>query len=459
LASDQKKVAARLMETYAGFLAHTDAHIGRLVAALEQMGVLDNTLIFYIVGDNGASGEGGLLGSFDYMGSLQGISVDTATTLQRLNEIGGPSSHAHYPAGWAWAMDTPFQWTKQIASHFGGTRNPLVVSWPKRIRDKGGLRPQFAHVNDITPTILEAAGIPAPAIVNGVEQQPIDGVSLLYSFADAKAPGRHRTQYFDVFANRALYHDGWIASAFRGRMPWTVMNPNPKPYTEDVWELYDLDQDFSQARDLAQKHPEKLRELRDMFWIELAKNHGLPLHDSGSAEGLPRVTSPERKTFTYYPGAVGIPESAAPELRTRSYAITAEIDVPESGAEGVLVAEGGVVGGWALYVNRDGKPVYTYNVFQTARPTIVGKDKLPSGPVTVRFEFAYDGGGWGKGGGGKLFINGKSVGDTRIDRTAPAFFSIDETFDVGTDTRSPVGDYPTNYAFTGQLRQVTVELK
>jgi len=459
LTPDQKKVASRLMETYAGFLAHTDAHIGRLVAALDQMGVRDNTLIFYIVGDNGASGEGGPLGAFDYMGSLQGINLDTAATLRRLNEIGGPTSYPHYPAGWAWAMDTPFQWTKQIASHFGGTRNPLVISWPKRIRDKGGLRSQFGHVNDIFPTILEAVGIPAPAVVNGVEQQPIDGVSLVYSFADAKALTRHRTQYFDVFANRALYHDDWIASAFRGRVPWMVMNPNPKPYEDDVWELYNLADDFSQAHDLARKQPQKLRKLQEMFWVELAKNHGLPLHDSGSAEGLPRVTSPERKTFTYYPGAVGIPESAAPELRNRSYMITAEIEVSESGAEGVVVAEGGVVGGWSLYVNQDGKPVYIYNVFQTERPTIVGKDKLPSGPVTVRFEFTYDGGGWGKGGTGKLWVNGKPVGNTRISRTAPAFFSIDETFDVGTDTRSPVGDYPTNYAFTGQVRHVTVQLK
>lgn len=459
LSPDQKKIAARLMETYAGFLAHTDAHIGRLVAALEQLGVFDNTLIFYIVGDNGASAEGGPLGSFNYMGSLQGITDDPATTLQRLNDIGGTSSHAHYPAGWAWAMDTPFQWTKQIASHLGGTRNPLVVSWPKRIHDNGGLRAQFAHVNDITPTILEAVGIPAPAVVNGVEQQPINGVSLLYSFADPKAAGRHRTQYFDVFANRALYHDGWIASTFRGRTPWMVMSENPKPYTEDVWELYNLDDDFSQGRDLAKDNPQKLRELQEMFLVELAKNHGLPLHDSGSAEGLPRVTPPERKTFTYYPGAVGIPESAAPGVKNRSHTITAEIEVPESGAEGVIVAEGGVVGGWSLFANHDGKPVYLYNIFNTEHPTIVGTDKLPSGTVTVRFEFAYDGGGWGKGGTGKLFVNGKPIGETRISRTAPAFFSVDETFDVGTDSRSPVGDYPPNYAFTGHIRQVTVELK
>jgi len=459
LTADQKKVAARLMETYAGFLAHTDAQVGKLVAALGQMGTFDNTLVFYIVGDNGASGEGGPLGSFDYVGSLQGVQEDTAATLRHFDQIGGPSSYAHYPASWAWAMDTPFQWTKQIASHFGGTRNPLVVSWPKGIREKGGLRPQFAHVNDIVPTILEATGIAAPAVVNGAQQQAMDGVSFLQSFNDAAAKSRHRTQYFEVFGNRAIYHDGWIASAFRGRVPWMVMATNPKPYTDDVWELYHVDEDYSQARDLAREQPAKLRELQDLFWVEFARNKGLPLHESGSAEGFPRPNPPERTTFTYGPEAVGLPEAFAPPVKNRSFAISADIEMPASEGEGVLVAEGGGSAGWSLYVNHEGQPVFTYNLFQIEHPTVAGKERLPSGKVTVRLDFVYDGGGWGKGGTAKLSVNGKPAGEVRLARTAPAFFSIDETFDVGTDTRSPVGAYPPNYAFTGQINRVTVELK
>ena len=460
LSADEKKVAARLMETYAGFLAHTDAQVGRLTAALEQMGAFDNTLFFFIVGDNGASGEGGLLGSFNgYLGSLQGFREETAATLQHLDEVGGPSSYPHYPAGWAWAMDTPFQWTKQIASHFGGTRNPLVVSWPRRLRDKGGLRPQFAHVNDVMPTILEAAGIAAPAVVNGVQQQRMDGVSLLYSFNDSAAKDRHRTQYFEVLGNRAIYHDGWIASAFRGRAPWAGMVRNPKPYADDVWELYHVDEDYSQARDLAKDNPQKLRDMQDLFWAEFAKNNGLPLHDDGSPEGFPRLHPPGRTAFTYDSRAVRLAEVLAPDVKNRSHVITAEIEVPAAGAEGVLVAEGGRSAGWSLYVNHEGKPVYTYNLFAIARPTVVGKDTLPTGIAKVRLDFVYDGGGMGKGATAKLSVNGTPQGEVRVDRTVPVFFGIDETFDVGTDTGSPVGDYPVDYAFTGPLRQVTVELK
>ncbi|MFN8624746.1 MAG: arylsulfatase [Candidatus Binatia bacterium] len=459
LTADQKKVAARLMEAYAGFLAHTDAQVGRLVTALDQMGAFDNTLFFFIVGDNGASGEGGPFGAFDYVGTLQGVQEDTAATLRHLDRIGGPSSYSHYPAGWAWAMDTPFQWNKQVASHFGGTRNPLVVSWPKGIRDKGGLRSQFAHINDIVPTILEATGIAAPAVVNGVQQQPIDGMSLLYTFNDAAAKTRHRTQLFEVFGNRAIYHDGWIASAFHGRLPWMVMAPSTKPFSDDVWELYHVDEDYSQAHDLAREQPAKLRELQHLFWAEFAKNNGLPLHEGGSAEGFPLPNPPERKSFVYGPEAVGLPEAFAPPVKNRSYAISAEIEMPASGGEGVLVAEGGVSAGWSLYVNHDGQPVYTYNLFQIEHSTVVGKEKLPSGKVTVGLDFVYDGGGWGKGGTAKLSVNGTPAGEVRLARTVPGFFSIDETFDVGTDSRAPVGDYPPNYTFTGQIDRVTVELK
>ncbi|MFN8624747.1 MAG: arylsulfatase [Candidatus Binatia bacterium] len=460
LSGDEKKVAARLMEAYAGFLAHTDAQVGRLMTALEQMGAFDNTLFFFIVGDNGASAEGGLLGTSDgYLGGLQGFREDTAAILRHLDQVGGPSSAPHYPAGWAWAMDTPFQWTKQIASHLGGTRNPLVVSWPKHIRDKGGLRSQFTHVTDVMPTILEAAGVAAPALVNGVQQQRMDGVSLLYTFDDAAAKSRHRTQYFEILGNRAVYHDGWIASAYRGRPPWAGLVRNPKPYTEDVWELYNLDDDYSQARNLAKDNPRKLRDMQDLFWAEFAKNKGLPLHDDGSPEGFPRLTPPGQTTFTYDSRAVRLAEAIAPDVKNRSFVVTAEVDVPATGAEGVLVAEGGTQAGWSLYVNHDGKPVYTYSSFGVARPTVVGKDTLPVGKATVRLDWVYDGGGLGKGATAKLSVNGKPEGEVRIDRTVPILFGIDETFDVGTDTGTPVGDYPVNFAFTGQLRQVRVELK
>ncbi|MBW2268132.1 MAG: arylsulfatase [Deltaproteobacteria bacterium] len=459
LSPEQQKIAARLMETYAGFLAHTDAQVGKLVSALQDLGEFDNTLFFYIVGDNGASAEGGPFGGLNYMGGLMGVREDPKAVLARLDEIGGPSSYPQYPAGWAWAMDTPFQWVKTIASHLGGTRNPLVVSWPRRIRDAGGLRSQVSHVNDIVPTILEAVGIEAPARVNGVKQQPMDGTSLVYSFDDAAAKSRHRTQYFEIFGNRAIYHDGWMASAARGRVPWQILSPVGRPFEEDPWELYDLRQDFSQARDLAQAHPEKLRELQALFLEEARKNDVLPLHDSDArGEGLPNLAS-GRSRFTYFPGAIGIPESGAPGIQNRSHSITAEIDVPASGAEGVLVTEGGSVAGWSLYVDRDARPVYTYNFFGSARYTIVGNDRLPSGEHSVRFDFAYDGGGLGRGGSGTLLVDGEVVGRGRIERTTPAFFSIDETFDVGTDTGSPAGEYPPHYAFTGGIRRVTLELK
>lgn len=459
LSPERRRIAARLMEAYAGFLAHTDAQVGRIVAALQEMGEFDNTLFFYIVGDNGASAEGGPLGTLNIMGYLQGVESEVDAALVRLDEIGGPDSYPQYPAGWAWAMNTPFQWTKQVASHFGGTRNPLVVSWPRRIRDAGGLRSQFSHVIDIVPTILEAVGLPAPAVVNGVPQQPMHGTSLLYTFDDAEAPGRHRTQYFEVFGNRAIYHDGWMASAFRGRVPWNLLGVKPRPFSEDVWELYHVDEDFTQAHNLARKHPEKLRELQSLFWAEAARYDVLPLNNAIHGDpGLPNLTKGRTK-FTYFEGAVGIPEVAAPPVINRSHVITAEIEVPPFGAEGVLVAIGGVVSGWSLYVDEQRRPVYTYNLFGVERTTLVGSKPLPAGETTIRFEFAYDGGGWGRGGTAKLSVDGEIVAEGRLGRTAPAFFSIDETFDIGVDAGSPAGEYPPHYAFTGRIKRVTVELE
>ena len=459
LTPDQQRLAVRLTEAYAGFLAHTDAQVGRLVDALAEQGVLEDTLFVYIAGDNGASAEGGLFGSWSYMGRIQGLEPDPAWVMQRIDAIGGPESYPHYPAGFAWALDAPFAWAKQVASHLGGTRNGMVVSWPRRIRDRGGLRSQFSHVNDIAPTLLEAAGIEPPVVVHGVSQQPIDGTSLVYSFVDAKAPSRHRTQYFEIYGNRALYHDGWMASAFRGRPPWEIFARMNDDFSADRWELYDLDADFSQARDLAAQQPARLRELQLRFEAEAARNHVLPLTASNSlGSGLPNLAA-GRSRFTYRAGAIAIPEKEAPALVNRSFAITAEVQIPASGARGVLACAGGRAAGWSLFVDAQGRPAYAYDAFDAARMAIVAPRPLGPGPAKIRFEFAYDGGGVGKGGTGTLLVDGKRVGQARVERSVPVFFSIDETFDVGTDTGSPAGDYPPHNAFTGVLREVTVELE
>jgi arylsulfatase len=458
LGPDAKRLAARLAETYAGFLAHTDSQVGRLVDALAEERVLDDTLFVYVTGDNGASAEGGLAGSWNYMGRIQGLEPDLAWVMQRQGAIGGPESYPHYPAGFAWAFDTPFRWAKQVASHLGGTRNGMVVAWPRRIRDRGGLRRQFSHANDVAPTLLEAAGIEPPAVVNGVPQQPIDGTSLVYTFDDAKAPERHRMQYFEVYGNRALYHDGWMASAFRGRPPWEVLARTNADFAADRWELYHLDADFSQSRDLAAREPERLQELKERFDAVAARNFVLPLVAANAPGGaLPNLAA-GRSRFTYRPGAVAIPEKEAPPLVNRSYAITAEVEVPASGARGVLACAGGRSAGWSLYVDAQGRPAWAYNAFDAARMQIVAPRALAPGRAKIRYEFAYDGGGIGRGGTGTLLVDGERVGSARVERSVPGFFSIDETFDVGTDTGSPAGGYPPHDAFTGGLREVTVEL-
>ena len=448
LSADEKKVAARLMEANAGFLAHTDHQIAQLVRALDEIGELDDTIFVYIVGDNGASAEGGVLGSWNYFAGIHGIAEDTQKNVARLDAIGGPKSYPHYPSGWAWALNTPFQWSKTIASHLGGTRNPMVIHWPARIRAKGELRSQFSHVNDIAPTILEVIGskrLPA-----------FDGTSLVYSFDDAKAPSRHRSQYFEVFGHRAIYRDGWMASAFRGRVPWRVLAPFPHPLEADRWELYDLEHDFSQARDLAAAEPERLRALQEFFLAEAERNSVLPLADHATGPGLPKLHQ-DRRHFVYHEGAVGIPESGAPPIPNHSYEIRAEIEIPSKDTAGVVVTEGGIVAGWALYIDRAGRPAYHYNFFDIERMTIVGEQPLPVGESTLRYVFESDG-GIGAGGRGKLFVGRTLVGEARIARTAPRFFSIDETFDVGTDTGSPAGDYPAGSSFTGRIRKVEVSI-
>ena len=450
LSPDERRVASRLMEANAGFLSHADRQVGRVVDALAEIDELENTIFVYIVGDNGASAEGGVLGSWNYFAGIHGIPEDIPRDLARLDEIGGPRSYPHYPAGWAFALNAPFQWAKTIASHLGGTRNPLVIHWPKGIARGGELRSQFSHVNDVMPTILDAIGLDESAL-------PFDGASLVPSFEDAKAPSRHTTQYFEVFGHRAIYHEGWMASAFRGRAPWRVLDPITRPLAEDRWELYDLEHDFSQAVDLAAREPERLRRLQALFDDEAARNSLLPIGVDTPGAGLPKLHG-DRRHFVYAEGATSIPESGAPPIPNRSYEIRAEVEVPRGDTTGVIVTEGGGVAGWALYVDAARRPVYTYNFFDVERMTITGKEPLPLGAAKLRYVFDSEG-GIGRGGRGRLYVGDRLVGEAKIGRTAARFFSIDETFDVGVDTGSPAGDYPAGSPFTGTIRRVEVELR
>lgn len=459
LNADQRRIAERFMETYAGFLAHTDAQIGRLHAALEQMGVMDNTLFIYIVGDNGASGEGGPEGSIRYMARIQGVEERTEDILAQLDNIGGPKVHGHYNAGWAWALNTPFPWMKQIASHLGGIRNPMVISWPKRIKDRGGLRDQFAYVSDLMPTILEAAGIEAPGVVNGVGQQPIDGLSLMSTFDDARAPAPRRTQYFNVYGNRSIYHDGWMASAYRGRAPWDVRKPMTTSTLEDRWELYDLSKDFSQSRDLAATQPAKLAELQALFWHEAGRNQVLPLIDNAQTAGLPHLMS-GRSRYVLYQGARGIPEMQGPPVMMRSHSITANVDLPRQSKGGVVVAYGGVAGGWALHIDARRVPVYTYNFADAEFFRVTGTRALPAGSSRIELAVDYDKPMSGGAATVVMKVDGKETGRTRITRTVPYLFSIHETLDVGIDLGGPVApSYPAETEFDGTIRDVTIDIR
>jgi Sulfatase len=458
LDADHKRVAARLMEAFAGYTAQTDYEVGRVLDALRDIGQLDNTLVIWEIGDNGASMEGTLNGVFNEMSSLNGVPEDTSYVIKHIDEIGGPNAYNHFPVGWAWAMNTPFQWGKQVASHLGGTRNPVVVSWPARIKEHGGVRRQFHHVIDLVPTILEAAHVTAPAELNGVAQKPIEGISMAYSFDDANAREHRHTQYFEMFGNRALYHDGWIAVARHGRLPWE--NAGSYDFDKDKWQLYDIEHDFSEATDVSAQHPEKLKQLQDMFWVEAGKYNVLPLDDRFAERADPSVRPSlieGRTSFTYYPGATRIPESSAVNTKNKSHTVIATVDMPKQGGDGVLVAAGGIVGGYALYV-KDRKPTYEYNWFSEARYTVTSSEQLPDGPATIRVEFNSDG-GVGKGGNVELYVNDRKVGEGRMDKTVPARFSADETFDIGMDTGSPVSTtYASPNPFTGTLKKVTFEL-
>jgi arylsulfatase A-like enzyme len=460
LSRDEHKLYAAFMENFAGYLAFADHECGRLLEAVSQLPDADNTLVFYIVGDNGASSEGGVSGTANEIMNLNGIPSRLEDTMKILEDIGGPDTEPHYPLGWAWAGNAPFQWVKQVASHLGGSRNPMVVSWPAKIRDHGGIRSQFTHLIDILPTVLDAAGIPAPKSVDGVKQKPLDGVSIVSTFASAKARPVRERQYFEILSNRAIYDKGWIACA-QHSLPWR-QDLAPGHWEKDKWELYHLDEDFSEANDLAAKNPKKLAQLKRLFDEEAKKNHVYPLDDRGSARlGAPKPSpggaDPNRTLFRYFPGASRLPETAAPNTKNRSHRITAEIEMPTSGGEGVIVAEGGKSAGFALYV-QSGKLVYHYNYFERTRTNLVSDTPVPPGKSTVAVEFAYDGGGLGKGGVATIAINGKAVGKARLEATVAGRFGID-TFGVGSDTGSPVTDtYKAPFAFTGKIKHVEIEL-
>lgn len=464
LTPDQKRVASRLMELYAGFLGHTDAQVGKLIDALKANGEFDNTLFFYIVGDNGASGEGGLLGSASYMGAIQGLRETDAIRLGQLSTLGQPGTYPHFPSGWAWALNSPFQWMKTVASHLGGTRNGMVVSWPERIKGNGGLRSQFAHVNDIAPTILEATGIAMPGEVDGVPQKPIDGASLVESFTSARAPERHTTQYFEVMGHRAIYHDGWMASAFHSRLPWAGIDMNNKPFESDVWELYDLRHDFSQARNLAAKEPARLAELKALFFQQAAANQVLPLANITVPDRskLPSLAG-KRTSITYHAGAIGIPETSLPGTYNRSWSASATVEVGPD-ARGVVAALGGSSAGWAIHLDPERRPVATYRLFDLKTVTLRGSAPLAPGRHELLLNFAYDGAGFAKGGALSLAVDGATVGSDRLPASPPALYTIDEGFDVGIDRGSPVGTYPADallgYAFTGgTIDAVTISAK
>lgn len=454
VSADMKPVLAREMEVYAGFLEHVDHHVGRLVDAIDELGVLGDTLVYYIIGDNGASAEGTPQGCFNEALMLNGVSAESPEFLkEHIDEFGGPKAYNHYAVGWAHAMDTPYQWTKQVASHWGGTRNGTIVHWPRGIKARGEIRSQFHHVIDVAPTVLEAAGLPHPAIVNGAQQRPLEGFSMRYSFDDGAVPEVHDTQYFEMFVNRGIYHKGWTAVT-RHSTPWVVV-PLP-PYDADVWELYAPD-DWTQARNLAKENPEKLRDLQRQFLIEATKYNVLPLDDrrverfDPDMAGRPQLI--KGKTQLLFGGMGRLSENSVLPLKNKSHSVTAHVSVRAGDARGVIIAQGGAFGGWSLYA-KDGKPAYCYNYAGLQSFTIYGDRKIPAGESQIRAEFEYDGGGLGKGGTVTLYVDGKKCGEGRVEVTVPLMFSADETCDVGMESGTPVS---ADYSARGNEFSGTVE--
>jgi arylsulfatase A-like enzyme len=462
---EMKPVLARQMEVYAGFLEHTDHHVGRLIDAIDDLGVLENTLVYYIIGDNGASAEGTMNGAFNEMANFNGMAaLETPEfMLSKLNELGSPESYNHYSVGWAWAMNTPFQWTKQIASHWGGTRNGTIVHWPDGIDDPGGLRSQFTHVIDLAPTVLEAAGLPEPTMVNGVQQSPMEGTSMLYTFKQADEPERHDLQYFEMFANRGIYHKGWSAVT-KHRTPWVMVGGNLPAFDDDVWELYDGNGDYSQARDLSAEHPEILAKLQRLWLIEAVKYNVLPMDDRTSERLEPsmagRPTLIHGNSQLFFPGMGRLSENSVVSIKNRSFSVTADVEVPDGvEANGVLIAQGGRFGGWAVYA-KDGCAKFVYNVLGIHEFTTAAERPIPSGAHQVRMEFAYDGGGLAKGGDVTLFYDGEAVGTGRVEHTQPMVFSADETTDIGYESGTTVtSDYNAHTSrFSGKIKWVQIDL-
>jgi arylsulfatase A-like enzyme len=461
LTADEQKLFAHQMEVFAAYGEFTDHNVGKLIEAIEAQGQLDNTLIFYMAGDNGASAEGGMNGLFNEMSYFNGVPESIGDMLKHYGELGGPNSYGHYAAGWAVAGDTPYTWTKQVASDYGGTKNGMAVHWPKGIKSKGELRSQFHHVIDIAPTILEAAGLPEPKVVNSTTQTPIEGASMLYTFNDAKAKSQHSTQYFEIFANRSIFHDGWLAGTVH-KAPWEAKAKTS--LTDDKWELYDVSKDFSLKNDLSAKMPDKLKEMQKLFMAEAEKYRVLPLDDrmlerlNAAAVGRPDLMA-GRQSLTLHEGMSGLSENVFFNLKNRSFSITAETQIPDGGASGALIAQAGQFGGWSFYL-KDGKPAYTYNWLKQKEFTISSAKPIPRGAATIRFDFAYDGGGAGKGGTGTISVNGEQVAQGRIDQTQGFFFSADEGTDVGCDLGTPVSaNYQVPFKFTGKIAKVTVDLK
>jgi arylsulfatase A-like enzyme len=464
MSADQKRLFERQMETFAGFGEHTDFEVGRLVAQLEAIGELDNTLFFYIVGDNGSSAEGGPEGTYNEMMALNGIIGKADQMLGHIETWGDPTTFPHFAIGWAWAGNTPFQWTKQVASHFGGTRNGMVLHWPEGIKSGGGaVRSQFHHVIDVAPTVLEAAKIPQPKVVNGVKQRPMDGVSMLYSTDNPKADDRRPTQYFEMFGNRGIYHEGWVACT-RHSIPWDMAAKIP-PLADDVWELYHVDEDFSQANDLAKANPKKLKELQAVFDKEATRNHVFPIDDRRVERFNPAIAGrPDllngRKTLTVYPGMMGMLENAFINVKGVHHTVTAEVELKDDQTGGVIIAQAGYFGGWVIYM-KDGKPHHEYNWFAIERTNIKGDQALSPGKHTIHYEFIPDEAKPGTGGKSILSVDGKKVAEGHIPKTQPFMFSADEGADVGVDSETNVSpDYKqTDNAFTGKIIKVTVEQK
>jgi arylsulfatase len=464
LTNDERKLFARQAEVFAGFMEMTDYEVGRLMDAIEEIGELDNTLFIFIAGDNGTSAEGGMVGMYNEMTYFNGVEEKVEDLIPLMDDWGLENTFPHMAAGWAVAFDAPFTWTKQVASDFGGTRNGMIIHYPDGIKEKNGIRTQFSHVIDIAPTVLEIAGLPEPKVVNGVLQTPIEGTSLAYSLNDATAAERHTIQYFEMFGNRALYNNGWFARTIH-RAPWE--NNNLPDLDKDVWDLYHIAEDFSLTKNLAAKYPEKLKDMQSLFMWQAEMYHVLPIDDrtiertNAAIAGRPDLLG-DRSSLTVYEGMEGMMENTFMNIKNRSFSITAYLNIPSKGANGVILSQGGRFGGWSVYM-KDGKPEFTYNFLGLERYVISSSEKLKEGKVTVKFDFVYDGDGLGKGGKTTIYVDGKAVADGRVEKTQPFIFSADETADVGLDNQTPVaegiGYGPAETKFTGKIYKVIIEVE